>query len=169
MTRLPIIEHEVIDLSDNYDVNFWKHRRAVRIKVASQQGELDFYNCHCGWWNDSENPFADQINRITATLSTGLSFLLGDFNNPTHIRNEGYDYLLQNGLIDCYEMAEKKDVGTTVIKNIDGWEQNSQALRIDLILSNQVVVVKQHQTIFNNDFYPIVSDHFGILVEVEVA
>lgn len=169
LTRLPILEHEVINLNDNYDVNFWKHRRAVRIKVASQQGEFDFYNCHCGWWNDSESPFDDHINRITATLSTGLSFLLGDFNNPSHIRNEGYDYVLQRGLIDCYQMAEKKDEGSTVIKNIDGWQQNSQALRIDLILSNQLVVVKQHQTIFNNDFYPIVSDHFGVLVEVEVA
>ena len=168
MTRLPIVEHEVIDLSDNYDVNFWKHRRAVRIKVTSQRGDFNLYNCHCGWWSDSESSFEDQFNRIKATLSTELSFLLGDFNNPRHIRNEGYDYVLQCGLIDCYEIAEIKDSGTTVIKNIDGWEQNSQALRIDLVLSNQPMVVKQHQVIFNNDFYPVVSDHFGVLVEVDI-
>jgi maltose 6'-phosphate phosphatase len=169
LTRLPILEHEVIDLTDNYDVSCWKHRRSVRIKVVSQQGELDFYNCHCGWWNDSENPFQDQFSRITATLPKGLSFLLGDFNNPSHIRNEGYDYVLQRGLIDCYEVAEKKDAGVTVIKNIDGWEENSQALRIDLVLTNQSVAVKQHQVIFNSDFYPVVSDHFGVLVEVELG
>ncbi|OED78539.1 endonuclease/exonuclease/phosphatase family protein [Vibrio crassostreae] len=169
LTRLPIVEHEVIDLSDSYDVSFWKHRRAVRIKVTSQQGDFNLYNCHCGWWNDSENSFEDQFDRIKATLPTELSFLLGDFNNPSHIRNEGYDYVLQRGLMDCYEVAEIKDDGTTVIKNIDGWEQNSQALRIDLVLSNQPVVVKQHKVIFNHDFYPVVSDHFGVLVEVELT
>ncbi|WP_394152560.1 endonuclease/exonuclease/phosphatase family protein [Vibrio maritimus] len=169
LTRLPIIEHEVIDLSDNYDVNYWKHRRAVRIKVTSQHGDFNLYNCHCGWWNDSENSFEDQFNRIKATLSTELSFLLGDFNNPSHIRDEGYDYVLQRGLIDCYEIAEIKDAGTTVIKNIDGWEKNSQALRIDLVFSNQPVVVKQHQVIFNGDFYPVVSDHFGVLMEVDIT
>ncbi|KJG20382.1 exodeoxyribonuclease III [Photobacterium iliopiscarium] len=169
LTRLPIIEHQVIDLSDHYDVSNWKHRRAVRIKVAYKQQELDFYNCHCGWWNDEQGSFADHLNRITATLSPRLSFLLGDFNNPSHLRDQGYDYALQRHLFDCYTMAKTKDTGITVVKNIDGWQQNSQLLRLDYIFSNQQVSVKQHQTIFNGDFYDVVSDHFGIITEISIS
>ncbi|WP_256384469.1 endonuclease/exonuclease/phosphatase family protein [Photobacterium toruni] len=169
LSRLPIIEHQVIDLNDNYNESNWKHRRAVRIKVAYQQQELDFYNCHCGWWNDEESSFSEHLNRITATLSSRLSFLLGDFNNPSHVRHQGYDYALQCHLLDCYTMAESRDTGITVVKNIDGWQQNSQALRLDYIFSNQQLAVKQHQVIFNGHFYDVVSDHFGVITEVSIS
>ncbi|WP_181319370.1 endonuclease/exonuclease/phosphatase family protein [Photobacterium kishitanii] len=169
LTRLPIIEHQVIDLNDHYDESNWKHRRAVRIKVVYQHREIDFYNCHCGWWNDKESLFTDHLNRITAVLSSRLSFLLGDFNNPSHIRNEGYDYTLQCNLYDCYSISESKDTGTTVIKNIDGWQKNTQALRLDYIFSNQKVAVMQHRVIFNDDFYEAVSDHFGIIMDVTIV
>lgn len=169
LSRLPIIERQVIDLNDDYDERNWKHRRAVRITVAYQQREIDFYNCHCGWWNDEESSFVDHLNRITATLSLRLSFLLGDFNNPSHIRNEGYDYALQCNLHDCYSISESKDTGTTVIKNIDGWQQNSQALRLDYIFSNQQVAVIKHKVIFNDDFYTVVSDHFGVFSLIDIS
>ena len=168
LTRLPIVEHQVIDLNDDYDDTNWKHRRAVRIKVLYQQRELDLYNCHCGWWNDNESLFTDHLNRICTTLSPRLSFLLGDFNNPSHIRHQGYDYALRCHLYDCYAMAETKDTGTTVVKNIDGWQQNSQSLRLDYIFSNQPVSVITHQVIFNGDFYDVVSDHFGVITNVSI-
>ncbi|GAL27217.1 exodeoxyribonuclease III [Vibrio variabilis] len=38
-----------------------------------------------------------------------------------------------------------------------------------MVFSNQPVVVKQHQVIFNGDFYPVVSDHFGVLMEVDIT
>ncbi|SMY34914.1 endonuclease/exonuclease/phosphatase family protein [Photobacterium andalusiense] len=168
LTRLPIVERRVIDLNDNYDESDWKHRRAVRITVAYQHQHIDFYNCHCGWWNDQESPFEDHLNRITATLSSRLSFLLGDFNNPSHVRDQGYDYALQCNLKDCFVLAQSKDNGTTVVKNIDGWQQNSQALRLDYIFVNQPVIVPQHQVIFNGDFYDVVSDHFGVICTINL-
>ncbi|OBU22988.1 endonuclease/exonuclease/phosphatase family protein [Photobacterium aquimaris] len=169
LTRLPIVERRVIDLNDNYDESDWKHRRAVRITVAYQHQHIDFYNCHCGWWNDQESPFEDHLNRITATLSSRLSCLLGDFNNPSHIRDQGYDYALHCNLYDCFVLAQSKDNGTTVVKNIDGWQQNNQALRLDYIFANQPVIVPQHQVIFNGDFYDVVSDHFGVIAEVSIC
>ncbi len=169
LTRLPIVAHQVIDLNDDYDETSWKHRRAVKITVAYQQRNIDFYNCHCGWWHDPDSLFSDHLNRIMATVSSQLSFLLGDFNSPSHITDEGYAYAIESNLKDCFVLAEDKDSGITVVKNIDGWKQNSQALRLDYIFSNQEVKVKTHKVIFNDDFYPIVSDHFGVIAVVDLA
>lgn len=167
LTRIPILEREVIDLNDHYNESFWKHRRAVRIKINYQGREIDMFNCHCGWWNDQDSPFELHIERLTDKLTSRLGFLLGDFNNASHIRNQGYDHVLQQGLFDSYTLSEKKDEGFTVVKNIDGWKENSNKLRIDYIFCNQGVSIKQHRTIFNGVFYPVVSDHFGLLVDLD--
>ena len=167
LSRYPILEHEVIDLNEDYDIHFWKHRRAVRIKVEIKGREFDFFNCHCGWWNDIESPFQGHIDKIMEKVTSRPALFLGDFNNPAHISDEGYQYLLQKGLIDCYHIAKEKDEGTTVIKKIDGWKENTNKLRIDLILSNQSIQIKTHKTIFNDHFYPLVSDHYGVFAEIE--
>ncbi len=168
LSRHPVLEHEVIDLNEDYDIRFWKHRRAVRIKVSIKGHEFDFFNCHCGWWNDIESPFQEHIDKIMAKVTSRPALLLGDFNNPAHILDQGHHYLLQKGLIDCYFLAKEKDEGTTVIKKIDGWKQNTNKLRIDFILSNHSLLVKTHKTIFNDHFYPLVSDHFGVCAQIKL-
>ncbi|EAR53417.1 Exodeoxyribonuclease III [Photobacterium sp. SKA34] len=168
LSREPVIEHQVIDLNDNYDENHWKHRRAVRITLGYKEQTLDIYNCHCGWWNDVESPFQQHIERIQSCLSDRLSLFLGDFNTPSHLVDEGYSYLIQQGFIDTYTSAQMKDDGNTVVKCIDGWQNNHEALRIDYVFSNQDVSVSSHKVIFNGDYYPIVSDHFGLIVSLDL-
>ena len=65
-------------------------------------------------------------------------------------------------------MAEKKDDGITVEKNIDGWKDSKNEMRIDYIFTNKEIKVKESKVIFNGKNYPIVSDHFGIEVEVDL-
>lgn len=168
LTRVPIVEKEVIDLNDDYNEGFWKHRRAVKIKIIFENREIEFFNCHCGWWDDKDSPFQEQIRRIKEKSSKNLTFYLGDFNNASHIRDQGYEYVLNNEWFDTYSLAENKDAGFTVIKNIDGWKENNNKLRIDYIFCNHPVKVNQHTTIFNQSFYPVVSDHFGVLVDLAV-
>ena len=31
---------------------------------------------------------------------------MGDFNNNAYVKDEGYDYLIKNGLIDTYTLAQ---------------------------------------------------------------
>ncbi len=94
-------------------------------------------------------------------------FLLGDFNNDAHRRNEGYDYLLSQGLYDTYTLSNKKDSGITVKGNIAGWDDNERALRLDLILSSHAQDIQSSTVVFNGIHYPVVSDHFGVSVEVK--
>lgn len=39
---------------------------------------------------------------------------MGDFNNNAYVKDEGYDYLIKNWLIDTYTLAQVKANGVTV-------------------------------------------------------
>lgn len=71
-------------------------------------------------------------------------------------------------------MAGKKDSGITVKGVIDGWKEKqlnssdeSAGMRIDHIWCNQEVLVKCSDVVFNEKREPVVSDHFGIMIECE--
>ena len=51
-------------------------------------------------------------------------------------------------------------------KAIDGWKGHSEEKRLDYIFLNQVKRVLSSQVIFNDKNKPIVSDHFGVEVDL---
>ena len=74
---------------------------------------------------------------------------------------------MSQGLYDTYTLSNKKDSGITVKGNIAGWDDNERALRLDLILSSHVQDIQSSTVVFNGIHYPVVSDHFGVSVEVK--
>lgn len=133
--------------------------------------EEDMYlaSCHFSWWNkDKETGFYyewhEMLKRIKKTKEQIL--LLGDFNTPAHIKKEGYD-LVTETLYDTYELATRREGSFTVDEEIDGWKDNKEKLRIDFAFSSKRKEVSSYQVIFNGDNSPIVSDHFGIMIEID--
>lgn len=169
LTKHNIIEEDEFFASRSIDTNFWKTRKMAGVKILYDNKPIIFYSCHLGWWNDEEEPFKEQVDNIIKRLNNDdLTFLMGDFNNNAFIRGEGYDYLIKNNLYDTYEIAKTKDNGITVKGKIAGWDRNKQDLRLDLILSNKPVDVKSSKVIFNNINKEVVSDHFGVEVELNI-
>lgn len=122
-----------------------------------------------GWWKDSENPFEEQLDELIdfANKRGNIYFLMGDFNNDANIRGEGYDYLLTKGIKDTYLEAIKKDDGITVPGVIAGWEGKcSNPKRIDFIFTNSESTIKSSEVIFNGKNKEIISDHFGVTIEI---
>lgn len=74
---------------------------------------------------------------------------------------------MSQGLYDTYTLSNKKDSGITVQGNIAGWDDNERALRLDLILSSHAQDIQSSTVVFNGIHYPVVSDHFGVSVEVK--
>ncbi|MDX5474145.1 MAG: endonuclease/exonuclease/phosphatase family protein [Bacillaceae bacterium] len=168
LTKHPIVSHESFFVSKEEDPSIWKTRKIVGATIDYKGEQLAFYSCHLGWWEDGEEPAKYQMEQLVKNVeSTRKAFFLGDFNNSAHIRGEGYDFLLENGLMDTYTAAREKDSGVTVEGKIAGWDENKQDLRIDLILSNFEVGVRSSHVVFNGENKEVVSDHYG--VEVEVA
>ena len=163
MSRQPISEVRYADVSSpDLPRSDWKRRRVLALRNSSGW----FCSAHMGWWGDALDPFKGQWERLNAFMQTldGPRYLMGDFNCPAHVKNEGYDLMLASGWQDCYARAERKDGGVTVPGQIDGWrDQQVDGIRLDLCLAAQPGRTLESRVIFNGDFYPAVSDHFGVM------
>lgn len=147
----------------------WKVRKVIGIKVEIEGKERWFFSVHTGWWDDDEENFKDQLRKLNRELSFVDEdiYLMGDFNNPYQIENEGYDEILNSGWYDTYDLAEEKDDGITVSGLIDGWKENKnlKEMRIDFIFKTNNKKVKRSRVIFNGKVGEVVSDHFAVEVE----
>lgn len=73
------------------------------------------------------------------------------------------------GWKDTWELAEEKDDGITVPGAIDGWEEEkTKGMRIDYIWTAQDARVRSSRVIFHGNTEPVISDHFGVAVEMDV-
>lgn len=169
ITKHPILDKESFYISKTKDIKNWKSRKITKISVDYKGKPISIYSCHLGWWIDEEEPLKEQVDVLYDKIDKeNLSFIMGDFNSNAFTRNEGYDYIISKGLFDTYDMAKDKDCGVTIKGAIDGWEENKKDLRIDLILSNKELQVESSKVIFNGDNKEIVSDHFGVEVEIDM-
>lgn len=127
--RRPIRQAEQFFISRSRDYRNWKTRKLLGVQV----GESWYYTVHMGWWDDEEEPFASQWNRLEAYLherrkSGQPVWLMGDFNSPSAVRGQGYDLVCQSGWRDTFADAKERDGGVTVEEVIDGWRERASEL-----------------------------------------
>lgn len=166
LSRSEIAETHMLTISRTDDRRNWKTRKIIGINTDGQW----FYSVHLGWWNDEDEPFREQWKKLCGHLPRGgRIWLMGDFNSPAHIRSEGYDMIENDGWYDSYVLAENKDRGITVEKSIDGWRNgiSSQGMCIDHIWCNKQVEITSSQVIFNGINYPVISDHYGVIIKTK--
>ncbi len=168
--RFPVLDTGQFFITKTHDYRNWKTRKILGITAMTDRGPQQFYSVHMGWWQDEEEPFYEQWKRIAGLVKPqegAPSWLMGDFNSPSHIPGEGYDLIKKSGWQDSYELAEEKDGGYTVDHSIDGWKDKKEkrAMSIDYIWADRRMPVKCSRVLFDGKCYPVVSDHFGISAE----
>ncbi len=181
--REPILEMDSFRISRCSDYENWKTRRILGVRIRAGW----FYTVHMGWWDDEEEPFLEQWMRLEEHLKPRkLSvWLMGDFNSLDRIAGQGYDLIRKSGWKDTYLLADKKDRGITVGKVIDGWRErlsgepsegrteesvvDQAGMRMDYIWCSHCVPVASSCVICNGEKYPIVSDHYGVMIEVQTT
>lgn len=169
ITKHPIIEEESFFVSKSNDRTFWKTRKLIKVTIDYNGKKIDVYSCHLGWWQDDIEPVDYQVDSLLEKVNNDrLTFIMGDFNNSATVRNEGYDYLINKGLFDTYNLAIEKDDGITVQGEIAGWDKNKEDLRLDIIFTNREVEVKTSRVIFNGVNKEVISDHLGVEVELTI-
>ena len=160
---------KILTLSRNDDYENWKTRKALGIQIHG----VWFYSLHLGWWDDSDEPFAAQWRRLNAhTKQHGPTFLMGDFNSPSDVRGEGYDLILSDGWIDTHTAATRCEGCVTVPHSIAGWANDALPMggaRMDYIFCNRPYAVSVSRVIFDGKDTPVVSDHFGVICQVQGA
>lgn len=165
---------DAFPITKNNDYNDWRTRAVLGVQV---EGMSDwFYTLHTGWWDESKNGFLEQWNILSACLVAkrlcGQVWLMGDFNAPDMIRNQSYDFIRAQNWQDTYHLAYQHDSGITVPGIIDGWReklagQKIDGMRLDYIWSSRWPDVLTSRVVFNGVCEPVVSDHFGILIETK--
>lgn len=164
--RHPIVETSAILLSPRDDYEDWKTRKALGVRLEGMPGW--FYSVHTGWWKDGFPEQWSALERVVAgKRKDGPIWLLGDFNAPAHIQGESYDLVRNSCWLDTCLLAEEADGGVTVQGPIDGWPDQREGLRIDYIWCSEKLPVTRSQVMFNGTNGPVVSDHFGVLLEVK--
>ena len=166
-SKTTIEETQQFYISQSEDYNNWKTRKVLGICT----NDVWFYSVHMGWGNDEEEPLAKQWDIVVEQLKerTQTCFVMGDFNSPADKKQEGYEYVGRSGWNDTWQMAKLKDDGITVGGNIDGWtdKMDQKEMRIDYIFCNKEISVESSNVVFNGKNYPVVSDHYGVLVETD--
>lgn len=167
LTRHEIEDVETFYITKSSEKTFYKSRKIIKCTMSIGNKNVNFFTCHLGWWDDEAESFKYQVDSLIDKVN-GLSFIMGDFNNDAMTRNEGYDYLLSKGLIDTYNIAIERDKGITVKGEIAGWEGKTESKRLDIIFTNGSVNVKKSNVIFNDINKSIISDHYGVEIDIDI-
>ena len=169
-----LTKHKLVNTDDFYctysqSVRSISSRKIISAEINYNGENVEFYSCHMNLPNCETEKMSDNLKTILNRNPIKiLNLLMGDFNTDAINNKIDYDIILSEGLYDTYNMAEKKDNGITVNKNIDGWKDSKNEMRIDYVFANKEIKVKESKVIFNGENYPIVSDHYGIEVEIDL-
>ncbi|MBQ2879286.1 MAG: endonuclease/exonuclease/phosphatase family protein [Anaerotignum sp.] len=152
----------------------WRTRAVLGIQV---DGKKDwFYTVHMGWWEDEEEPFSEQWDRLKKQLEKVSAdapvWLMGDFNAPDIFLNQNYTMICADGWKDMHLLAEQKGKDFTVFGRIDGWKDRLpdgkvNGMRLDYIFCSEEQEVLSSRIMFDGEKEPVVSDHFGVLIEIK--
>ena len=161
-------------VSKSRDYENWRTRAVLGVQV---EGLEDWFYClHMGWWDDEMDRFLDQWKTLNGCIASkrmcGEVWLMGDFNAPDHIHGQSYEHIVASGWFDTYAIARNRDSGITAPATIDGWKgrtvgERAEGLRLDYIWCSRKKEVRSSRIMFNGTKEPVVSDHFGILIDVK--
>lgn len=135
-------------------------------------GLLHIANVHLSW---AHHGFFEEYVRLKQLIESRRHFgvradlMVGDFNAPAG--EHAYNHIVGNGeyVDQFYECHPQRFYQPSYHGRIDGWEYGSPK-RIDHIFkrNGQPLRIRCMDTIFNDDFYPVVSDHFGYVARFDL-
>ena len=164
----------VFPVSKTWNYQNWRTRAVLGVQV---EGCSDwFYTVHTGWWQDDEEPFLEQWERLMAQIENPSSettvWLMGDFNAPDIFSDQSYVHICKSGWQDTHITAKEKGDDFTAAGGIDGWreklpDEDVKCLRLDYIWCKPEQEILSSDTVFNGERGQIISDHFGVIIETK--
>lgn len=155
----------VSQVSECSDVADYR-RRILVSGVTEKDGQLiTVGSIHHSWWED--DAFKIEWAGLEKALENNPNPLIlgGDFNQIAGTK--GHELVLNSSLNlqDSFKIAETTRGEATIDGPIDGWNDYTEALRIDYIFVSQDLAVKEHKVVFDGTHEPQVSDHHGVQIE----
>ena len=156
------------------DYSSWRTRAVLGVQV---EGLPDwFYSLHMGWWDDEVESFLTQWKTLNCCIMSkrmcGEVWLMGDFNAPDSIPGQSYEHIVASGWFDTFALARTTEGKVTVPGAIDGWRERKvykkeEGMRLDYIWCSRKQEIRSSRVLFNGIKEPVVSDHFGVMIETK--
>ena len=179
LSKHPIVYEEArfISRANGGKYESWKSRNVpMAIVETPKAGNIAVFSVHAGWWDDEEEPFQEQFERLRnwaddVSGNTETTILCGDFNIPADSR--GYSFMTEDsGYEDQYLLANPDGMfDATIGAGADGWAQTEYSQRIDYILldDSSPFDVLHARRVFTDEEFGRVSDHVGVYAEFTLA
>lgn len=165
-----VIEPRAITVSQEKDPADYRTRVILVGQTQLAGKTITALSCHYSWWAQSKG-FSHEWQQTEQFLQNTRTPLLimGDFNNAATDKHSGYDLILNSSLQlqDSFSTAAKTFGEHTIEKNIDGWGENQEKLRIDYIFTSKEFTVSTYEIVFNGKNSPVISDHLGVCATIE--
>ncbi|RHH70044.1 MULTISPECIES: endonuclease/exonuclease/phosphatase family protein [Vagococcus] len=169
LSKVPIKPYAVL-VSNVDDKKSVQRRMMLCAELTVSSKPILVTSNHYSWWDtDSRTGFQIEwkLSKQYLDKFSGVKLLFGDFNGPDNIKNETYD-LVNETFIDTYKLSDKVIGHYTIPEEIDGWEGTKEQFRIDYAFISEKHRVRLHQVVLDGDIYPCVSDHYGIMVLIDM-
>lgn len=165
LSKTPISARALL-VSNTSDENDYHTRRVLLSETTIEGNIMTVASLHLSWWNKGFQTEWSHLESVLTQVNTPL-VLLGDFNNPTD--QKGYHTILNSklGLMDSHKRALNIVGDYTIYDDIDGWEDNQCALKVDHIFYSDEIRGMLSRIVFDGVLEPKVSDHCGLEVELE--
>lgn len=163
LSKQPIIAKEYLA---SQATEVWDHTTRKNLSgVTEADGQIvQVISCHFSWWQDGKFAYEWQQTEAFLAERADTLLILGDFNNDA--ASSGHQLVLDSSLQlqDSFLTAAETIGEASVVKAIDGWQDNREALRIDYVFTSKDLQATEYEVVFDGTRTPIVSDHFGIKV-----
>jgi maltose 6'-phosphate phosphatase len=173
LSRYPMQHNYSMYVSnDHRKDNYMSRNITVSCIEVPWFGLLHIANVHLSW---AHHGFFEEYQRLKTLIDSRRHFgirgdlIVGDFNAPAG--ESAYNHIVGHGeyIDQFYEQHPHRFYEPSFQGHIDGWH-HSPPKRIDHIFKhyNSPMRATSMDVIFNNHFYPLVSDHFGYLARFEM-
>lgn len=147
------------------DVTTIETRRVLVARTKLKGRVVTIVSLHLSWFDKG---FEQEWRKLESALKEFPKplILMGDFNNPTD--TVGYNMVVNSllDLKDSHKTADRVAGDYTIVSSIDGWESNCYSLKVDHVFLSKEFDVVSSCVVFDGIDTPIVSDHFGVEVEI---
>lgn len=163
LSKAPLDSQAVL-VSQTDDERDYHTRRVLLARTAFEGKTVAVASVHLSWWNKGFEEEWEKLEKSLSALDCPL-LLMGDFNNPTD--EPGYGLIVNSRLQlkDSHKAAKDVYGSATIQKEIDGWRNNQEALKVDHIFLSPEWRTEKSAVIFDGEQYPSVSDHCGLACE----
>ena len=157
---------------DSRKDNYMSRNVTVTCVDVPWFGLLHVANVHLSW---AHHGFYEEYANLRRLIDSRKGFgirgdlMVGDFNAPAG--EHAYQHIVGGGdyVDQFYELHPERFFEPSYAGQIDGWKYGPPK-RIDYIFKRNgaPLRIKSLEVMFNNQFYPVVSDHYGYLARFKL-